>query len=663
MILNPHAPGSCNFVTELYELTRSGKAAIYPGLFMTPPEISIVVQALSLIGQKITAILYDEKLSRHVPDLNTKLRQEHYRFVDLDAIRQFQTSEPDTEIIILLHHPVETDILMREDIRCRLYYFFDIPHSVTIEGQLRVLNDVEYLRSWPPVLQQLNGPHVTPEEISRFKNGKYPYNNTSKGTYFCLENHRSLLTSIYNGYIDCGEYVPVEGTAKKTVTFLGDSRFFSPTMPSRLNIPSMLQQKCTDKKVSCEVTNFSALSNSLQNMLAQLKAMEPGKEDIILCGSLLLGTYFRFGSILPIPEHGEDSDEVIRIKFLLMKEMQRYCTERGATLVFLYLPMIQEIANMTPLEEQIAASYGLKHTPNRSHRRLMRLCLANDIQFLDFSEMLMNTERISHYTDERHYTVEAQHLIADTIFDYVNGLLLRDAPLYNDREFLEGAIEVHQRFVQKIMTSHLDESEEYIDYLREVAAQHPGTAGFILMNCNPFTFGHQYLVETARKQVDHLYIMVVPEENPYFTYKDRLEIAKRACSAYDNVIFLKAPTVYATRALFPEYFEREKNQDTVVDISKDLYTFCYQIAPALHVTKRFVGTEPFDPVTLQLNEQSRNALPDAGIEFIEIPRKEIGERPVSASDVRRFLQEKQYGEIRKLVPETTYNYLRNELGL
>ena len=129
------------------------------------------------------------------------------------------------------------------------------------------------------------------------------------------------------------------------------------------------------------------------------------------------------------------------------------------------------------------------------------------------------------------------------------------------------------------------------------------------------------------------------------------------------MIFLKAPTVYATRALFPEYFERDKNQDTVVDLSKDLYTFCYQIAPALHVTKRFVGTEPFDPVTLQLNEQSRKALPDAGIEFIEIPRKEVNERPVSASDVRRLLQEKQYDEIRRLVPETTYSYLRNELGL
>ena len=662
MTQNLHAPGSCDLVTELYELTRTRKTAVYPGLFMTPPEIATVVQALSLAGTQITAILYDEKLSPHVPDLNAKLRQEHYQFVDLAAIRQFQDTAPDTEIILLLHHPVDPGIIMQAGIRCRLYYFFDIPHSVTIEGQLRVLNDVEYLRSWPPVLQQLNAPHMTPAEIGRFMHGKYPYNNTSKGTYFCLENHRSILTSIYNGYIDCGEYVPAGGV-KKTVTFLGDSRFFNPTMPSRLHIPSMLQQKFTDAKINCEVRSFCALSNSLQNMLAQLRAMDIGRDDIVLCGSQMRGTYFKFGSILPIAEHGEDSDEILRAKFLLIREMQQYCDERGAALLFLYLPAIQEMADMTPLEQQIAASYGLKHTPNRSHRRLMRLCAASGIQFLDFSEVLMNTGRISHYTDERHFSFDAQRLIADELFDYVNGLLLRDTPAYNDRDFLEAAIEVHQRFVQKILTAHLDESEEYVDYLRALAAEHPGTAGFILMNCNPFTFGHQYLVDTARKQVDHLYVMVVPEENPHFAYKDRLEIAKRACAQYDNVIFLKAPTVYATRALFPEYFERDKNQDTVVDLSKDLYTFCYQIAPALHVTKRFVGPEPFDPVTLQPTGQSRKALPDAGIEFIEIPRKEVNERPVSASDVRRLLQEKQYDEIRRLVPETTYSYLRNELGL
>ena len=55
----------------------------------------------------------------------------------------------------------------------------------------------------------------------------------------------------------------------------------------------------------------------------------------------------------------------------------------------------------------------------------------------------------------------------------------------------------------------------------------------------------------------------------------------------------------------------------------------------------------------------KNTLPQHGIELIEIPRRESGGDAISASRVRKLMEEKRMDEIRALVPETTYEYLRN----
>ncbi len=670
MIRNPHEIGSVNFVSELLELSKTQKVAVFPALFFSPPELLIVHKALGIAGQQITAILYDDAYAeaRPIPNLGTSFRNEGFRFVDLDGLRQYQEENPATEIVIVSYHLAPKQeflfsVLDRAGIQCRLYHCLDIPHSLEIHGKLHVLNDIEYLRSWPPVLEKLNGPYVTEAEIERFKHGKYPYFNTSKGTYFCLENHRSILTSIYNGYTDCGTYTPVAGAEKKTVTLIGDSRIFCNTVPSRLNIPSLLQKRFMDENRNCEVKCFSALANSLQNVLGQVRSMKLGKEDIIICGTQALGTYFNIRSIPRNSKETEDTDDVIRLKLMLMREIRDHCEEKGASVVFLYLPTIEDMAGMTEMEKEIAASYGLTYKPNRSHRKLLRLCLANDIKILDVTEEFINTPRVSHYVDMKHFSIDGEKIVVNSIFEYIDDVLMRDAPIYHEREFMDEALEVHQRFVQKIMSSHIDENEDYMEYLHKLSEGKSENAGFIIMNCNPFTLGHQYLVEEAAKQVDDLYILVVPEENPHFSYKDRFEMARRAVAKYDNVHMVKGGTALGTRATFPEYFEREQNPNAVIDISKDIYTFCYQVAPALKVKKRFFGTGPNDAVTSQLNEQCRKALPDAGIAFVEIPRKELNNRPVSASDVRRWLKEKQYDKVREIVPETTYDYLRNVLKL
>ena len=40
--------------------------------------------------------------------------------------------------------------------------------------------------------------------------------------------------------------------------------------------------------------------------------------------------------------------------------------------------------------------------------------------------------------------------------------------------------------------------------------------GAVVMNCNPLTLGHRYLIEQALKQCDYLMIFVVQEDKSFF---------------------------------------------------------------------------------------------------------------------------------------------------
>jgi [citrate (pro-3S)-lyase] ligase len=111
---------------------------------------------------------------------------------------------------------------------------------------------------------------------------------------------------------------------------------------------------------------------------------------------------------------------------------------------------------------------------------------------------------------------------------------------------------------------------------------------------------------------------------------------------------------------FPEYFEKDDKQEDTIDPSQDVELFGQHIAPALGITVRFAGEEPLDNVTQQYNNAMYRILPQHGIEFEVIPRKESDGAPISASRVRKLLEEKNFTEIAKIVPETTLEYLKGK---
>ncbi|MGN1167836.1 MAG: adenylyltransferase/cytidyltransferase family protein [Lachnospiraceae bacterium] len=206
--------------------------------------------------------------------------------------------------------------------------------------------------------------------------------------------------------------------------------------------------------------------------------------------------------------------------------------------------------------------------------------------------------------------------------------------------------------------------QAFVKWLNGIKTKHPWdgkkSRGAIVMNCNPFTYGHRYLIETASSQVDELIIFVVQENKSFFTFEDRMMLVRKGTEDIGNVIVVPSGNYMISSMTLPGYFEKDQLQDTYLDATQDLTLFT-QIAQELGITKRFAGEEPIDRFTLMYNRNMNRILPKYGIAFIEIPRKMGGDSVISASRVRKALKEHRLDEIKALVPPTTYEYLEKRM--
>lgn len=182
--------------------------------------------------------------------------------------------------------------------------------------------------------------------------------------------------------------------------------------------------------------------------------------------------------------------------------------------------------------------------------------------------------------------------------------------------------------------------------------------GALVMNCNPFTRGHRYLIEKAAAACSHVFLLVVEEDVSEFSFGDRFAMVKAGTADLKNVTVISGGRYAVSSLTFPSYFTREENL-AHAHAAIDAELFAQVIAPALSVSVRFVGTEPYSQVTEIYNETLKKRLPKAGIRVEEIPRLTAGGEAVSASRVREILHAEGAGseKLADLLPETTLNYL------
>ncbi len=187
-----------------------------------------------------------------------------------------------------------------------------------------------------------------------------------------------------------------------------------------------------------------------------------------------------------------------------------------------------------------------------------------------------------------------------------------------------------------------------------------GVIGSAVMNCNPFTLGHRYLIETASRECDHVYLFAVSEDKSEFSYKDRLEMIARGISDLKNVTLLPTGPYLVSSASFPDYFLKDRDSIEEVHCHLDVEIFTKYYVPKFSITRRYVGTEPLSPATEQYNAAMRAALPEHGVELVELKRLENENMPISASEARRLILNGEVDRLKAILPETTIEYL-NEI--
>lgn len=204
---------------------------------------------------------------------------------------------------------------------------------------------------------------------------------------------------------------------------------------------------------------------------------------------------------------------------------------------------------------------------------------------------------------------------------------------------------------------------DYVNSLKPKAgAYNEDDVAAIIVNCNPFTKGHLYLIEKAAKACSLLHILVVSEDKSVFPADIRLSLVKEGLAHLDNVMVHPTSNYLISSATFPTYFIKDEFKEGQVNTILDLTIFLDYFVEILNIKKRFVGTEPYDKVTAAYNEQMKSFLGENGVEVIEVPRYEIGDQAVSASRVRRLMAQGDYETIKEIVPPTTYDFLISEKG-
>ena len=177
--------------------------------------------------------------------------------------------------------------------------------------------------------------------------------------------------------------------------------------------------------------------------------------------------------------------------------------------------------------------------------------------------------------------------------------------------------------------------------------------GVVVMNCNPFTLGHRYLIEQAAKQVERLFVMVVREDCSLFAYAERKAMVEQGVAHLENVTVIDGSEYAISQATFPTYFLKRLDDAADTQMLLDLDLFRRHIAPALGATVRFVGTEPTDQLTRRYNQLMHEVLADVR----ETARLEKEGNAVSASRVRKAMEQGDMSTIRQLVPPTTLPYI------
>lgn len=199
----------------------------------------------------------------------------------------------------------------------------------------------------------------------------------------------------------------------------------------------------------------------------------------------------------------------------------------------------------------------------------------------------------------------------------------------------------------------------YCDAVARKVTHLPANRAALVVNANPFTKGHRALIAKAASERPGVIVFVVREDVSVFPFHERLRLVREGVADLANVAVVEGGKYIISAVTFPTYFTREEERVTA-QTRLDISLFAHQIAPRLNITDRYIGEEPYCPVTAAYNEAMLDILPPAGVAVHLVPRITVGGEIVSASSVRALIRTDDWTHLEKFVPPVTLAYLQSE---
>lgn len=245
------------------------------------------------------------------------------------------------------------------------------------------------------------------------------------------------------------------------------------------------------------------------------------------------------------------------------------------------------------------------------------------------------------------------------LFESLSFRLIAESPNAILMETGVGGIEKYSEEL-RVKSEELGVKSEELKNDESVVSNARKPIGVIVMNANPFTLGHRFLVEQSSELVERLYVVVVREDCSMFSYNERKAMVSQGVRDIGNVVVVDGSDYAVSVATFPTYFLKQLSDATDTQIILDLDIYRRRIAPALGATIRFFGSEPTDPLTRRYNELMHQQLGEEHVH--EIQRKQQEGSAISASRVRKAMMEGCLWDAIQLVPPTTIPYIIGHLA-
>lgn len=354
----------------------------------------------------------------------------------------------------------------------------------------------------------------------------------------------------------------------------------------------------------------------------------------------------------------------------IVHAMHQHCLEAGASFSLFLCPELMFAAAPSPDEQEIIRSFRLligEIVADTAYPVWNVVRLEHTLRLLRDAGVFVHAlqpyferphEHGELFIDIGHVSCRGMQIIADAIFEQAVA-----------RRARRHVVRIHEQTLRdygQVVRSVMLSNESFVSFLEAVPrfeSKAGAAIGAVVMNCNPFTLGHEHLVRSALEHVDCLYAFILEEDKSFFSTAQRLEMVRSGVRKFgDRVRVVPGGPGIISSITFAGYFTKEERQQSRFDAGIDALVFASIICPEFGIGSRFFGEEPYCAVTKEYMRQLMDILPLYGVACNVIPRREAGGRAISASRVRALYKENDWRLMTDLLPASTLEHLRGYCG-